>query len=197
GTGGLAAPPGHEDTAMPPRDNAAEDDRFGEYLTRWRLLADGAPIVTHCARLLPVRCDDGAPAMLKIASEVEEQHGGVLMTWWRGEGAARVFASDHGVLLLERAQGSGSLAAMARAGEAEDDAATGVLCAVIARLHAPRAVLPPANLIPLDLWFRELDGAAARHGGLFLRAAATARVLLAEPRDVVPLHGDIHHDNVL
>src|SRR5690606_39576257 len=93
---------------MPPRDNAAEDGRFGEYLTRWRLLADGAPIVTHCARLLPVRCDDGAPAMLKIASEVEEQHGGVLMTWWRGEGAARVFASDHGVLLLERAQGSGS-----------------------------------------------------------------------------------------
>jgi streptomycin 6-kinase len=32
---------------------------------------------------------------------------------------------------------------------------------------------------------------------LLARAAGTARALLAEPQDVVVLHGDIHHGNVL
>ena len=30
-----------------------------------------------------------------------------------------------------------------------------------------------------------------------LKSAAAARDLLATPRDVVVLHGDIHHDNIL
>jgi streptomycin 6-kinase len=38
---------------------------------------------------------------------------------------------------------------------------------------------------------------AARLGGILTRSAGAARALLAEPRDVVPLHGDIHHGNVL
>ena len=39
--------------------------------------------------------------------------------------------------------------------------------------------------------------AAARHGGILTACAATARELLASERDVVPLHGDIHHGNIL
>ena len=38
---------------------------------------------------------------------------------------------------------------------------------------------------------------AAIHGGLLGRADIIARQLLAEPRDVLVLHGDLHHDNVL
>ena len=46
-------------------------------------------------------------------------------------------------------------------------------------------------------WFAALEPAAARHGGILSLAAATARELLAEPQDVVVLHGDHHHGNVL
>ena len=170
-----------------------ENTGFDAYLARWHLIPDGDPITTHSSNLLPVR-RGAMPAMLKIAREAEEKQGGLLMTWWDGDGAARVLEHDGEALLLERATGGRSLVAMARDGR--DDEASRIICAVAARLHAPRPS-PLPELIPLTQWFRELDPAAARHGGILREAAATARALLATPRDVVPLHGDLHHDNVL
>ena len=166
---------------------------FEPHLLRWGLVPDGDPITTSAARLLPV-VRSGEPAMLKLAFEEHERSGGVLMEWWDGEGAARVLARDGGALLLERATGPASLAEMARSGQ--DDEACRVLCAVAARLHAPRAK-PWPELIPLARWFRELEPAAAAHGGILARCAGAARALLAELRGAVALHGDLHHDNVL
>jgi streptomycin 6-kinase len=166
---------------------------FGPYLKRWNLVPDGDPIATHSSDLLPVR-HDGQPAMLKIAREAEERRGGLLMRWRDGDGAALVLAHDDDALLLERAVGDRSLTAMARDGK--DDEASRILCDVAARLHAPRN-RPVPDLIPLSTWFAELEPAAARHGGILARAAAVARELLAHPREVGALHGDLHHGNVL
>jgi streptomycin 6-kinase len=166
---------------------------FEDYLTRWRLTPDGEPITTHSSDLLPVR-RAGVPAMLKIAREAEERWGGYLMTWWSGDGAAPVLAQDGAALLLERATGKRSLVEMARGDR--DDEASRIVCAVAARLHAPRG-RPPPELIPLPRWFAALEPAAARHGGILRLAAATARELLTAPQEVVVLHGDIHHGDVL
>lgn len=166
---------------------------FDEHLARWTLEPDGEPIATHSSRLLPVR-RRGVAAMLKIAVEGEERRGAALMEWWDGDGAARVLAREGDALLLERAEGEASLAEMAR--EGRDDEATRILCEVATRLHAPRR-RPPPELVPLAVWFRPLGPAAARHGGILERAAATARELLEAPRDRVVLHGDVHHGNVL
>jgi streptomycin 6-kinase len=81
------------------------------YLSGWDLIPEGNPIVTNSSRLLPVRYR-GKPAMLKLATEEEERLGGVLMEWWDGDGAARVLARDDNALLLERAEGTASLAEM-------------------------------------------------------------------------------------
>jgi streptomycin 6-kinase len=97
-------------------------------------------------------------------------------------------------LLMERATGDASLAAMAHGGR--DDEASRILCEVAARLHAPRP-RPPRTLVPLARWFAALAPAAARHGGVLARADAAARALLGAPRDVVVLHGDLHHGNVV
>ena len=167
---------------------------FDRYLALWQLASDGDPIATRSSRLLPVRCRDGAAAMLKIALEEEERQGAALMLWWAGDGAARVLAQEGDALLLERAMGRSSLAPMARNGR--DDEASRIISAVAARLHAPRSQPLPA-LAPLPIWFRELEPAAARHGGILLRAAAAARELLDAPQDVTVLHGDIHHGNIL
>jgi streptomycin 6-kinase len=166
---------------------------FGIHLARWDLVPDGEPIETPSSLLLAVR-HNGRPAMLKIAREEEERRGGALMAWWEGDGAAKVLARHGDALLLERATGSRSLAAMAAAGQ--DDDASRILCAVARRLHAPRST-PLPELVPLAHWFEALSPAARTHGGLLAAADATARTLLAEPRDVVVLHGDIHHGNVL
>lgn len=166
---------------------------FEPWLERWGLAPDGAPIVTATARLLPVR-QGGRAAMLKVATEPEERFGGGLMTWHAGRGAAQVLAVDGDALLLERATGGRSLAALARGGR--DDAATGILCDVLAELHAPRAGAPPEG-VPLGRRFRALAPAAAAHGGVLALSAAAARVLLDAPLNVGVLHGDVHHGNVL
>lgn len=163
------------------------------YLARWGLVADGDAILTRAARLLPVR-RDGEAAMLRIAILDEAKDGGVLLSWWDGRGAARVLAMEGDALLLERALGARSLSDYARRGR--DDEATRIICAVVGELHAPRGK-PLPELIPLEQWFAALWPAATTYGGVLARSAEAARALLADPRDVGVLHGDIHHDNIL
>jgi len=173
--------------------SASPSGPFEPWLARWALTPDGAPIVTQSSRLLPVR-QGGRPAMLKIATEPEERRGAALMPWWEGDGAVRVLALEEEALLMERAMGTRSLIAMARAGQ--DDEASRVLCATAARLHLPR-LQPPPDLVPLPRWFAQLGPAAARKGGILARCARVAERLLADPRESVVLHGDLHHGNVL
>lgn len=172
---------------------------FSKYLALWRLVPDGHPIITPGSRLLPVRMVDGTPAMLKIAVDAEEKFGGLLMKWWDGQRAARVFAHEDDALLMERAEGLGSLVNMARSGR--DDEASSLICQVVAELHAPRPGGRPhlnnVDLVPLAQWFRELEPAAATHGGILTECSAAAHKLLASQQDIVPLHGDIHHGNIL
>jgi streptomycin 6-kinase len=171
----------------------AEVDLFDSWLKRWALVSDGEPIITPGSRLLPVRQGD-VPAMLKIAVDTEEKFGNLLMTWWDGDGAARVYAHHGDGLLMERAMGRRSLMHMALSGQ--DDDASCILCAALARLHAPRGTaLPP--LVPLTRWFASLRVAAVQQGGAFSLSLASAEALLATPQDEVVLHGDMHHDNVL
>jgi streptomycin 6-kinase len=164
------------------------------YLDQWRLTPDGMPLTTLTSILLPVR-REGMPAMLKVATEAEERRGAESMIWWDGDGAARVLAHADDALLMERATGEGSLVEMAR--NDRDDEASRIICAVANRLHAPRDCPHSPSLVPLTRWFAELEPAAARHGGLLSLAAASARELRDDSRDVVVLHGDIHHGNIL
>ena len=166
---------------------------FDHYLKRWDLVVDGDAFVSRNGNLLPVR-QRGMPAMLKISQVAEEQAGSLLMVWWDGEGAAPVLAHDGEALLMARALGSASLIQMVNDGR--DEEATRILCGVAARLHAPRAKPTPA-LVALEQWFEALWQGAAMHGGILEHCASTARELLAAPRDVTVLHGDIHHGNVL
>lgn len=166
---------------------------FSEYIQRWQLIPDGEPIITHSSRLLPVR-RRGRAGMLKIAEQADEKAGNAVMVWWNGEGAAQVWEHDEHALLLERAEGQRSLAAMAANGH--DDEATRILCAATARLHAVNH-RPLPVLKPLREWFADLETHAGKYGGMFLQALDTARSLLAAPQEEVVLHGDVHHDNFL
>lgn len=170
---------------------------FEPWLARWGLVADGKPIRTHASHLLPV-LQDGAPAMLKLPEVEDERRGYLPLGYWNGDGAARLLArgEDGEAMLIERATGRRSLAAMARSGAMGDDEATAILCDAIASLQKPRDPVP-TGLIPLDVWFKDLAPAAAKRGGLLGRAAAEASELLAAQQEITPLHADLHHDNVL
>ncbi len=168
-------------------------DAFRDYLVRWQLIPDGGEIITPTGRLLPVRAK-GRAAMLKVTTWKEEKRGESLLEWRDGAGAARVLARADRALLMERAGGGRSLVGLVRQGR--DDEASRIICAVVAALHAPR-VPPPPVLTPLAEWFKPLATMAEGRGGALGAAAQTAVELLASPAEAVPLHGDIHHANVL
>ena len=166
---------------------------FDDYLARWELTPDGDPIMTRTSALLPVR-SAGLPAMLKIAIVEEEKTGIRLMSWWDGGGAAPVLRHDENALLLARACGGRSLAAMVQAGN--DDEASRIICGVAAKLHARRS-RPAPQLPSLERWFEPLRLAADIHGGVLRLSATVAAVLLESPEGETMLHGDIHHGNIL
>ncbi len=168
-------------------------DAFKNHLISWELTPDGAPFFTPTSQLLPVRYND-TPAMLKIAFSNEERNGGALMVWWDGQGAAKILAHDGDALLLERAMGKESLVTMAKQ---QDDMASRILCIVASQLHTPRNKPLPPTLVPLNHWFKGLDKAAIEYGGIFKQAADTAQHLLKSQQDIVVLHGDFHHGNIL
>ena len=156
-------------------------------------MQDGAPVVTETSRLLPVLYR-GMPAMLKVATAVEEARGSRQLAWWGGGGAAKVFEIEGEAVLLERASGPRSLVEMAQGGR--DGEATSIILGVAAELHRERPS-PPPDLVPLDAWFGSLFLAAGSNGGDLDLAARTARRLLASSEEAIPLHGDLHHWNVL
>jgi len=166
---------------------------FAALLADWQLMPDGEPIVTATGTLLPV-LRDGRPAMLKRFTDPEEAIGAALLKWWDGDGAARILAEADNTILMERATGPVALTALSLAGE--DDRACRQICATAARLHADRpAPFPP--LTPLDRYFQALLRAMPGEHPFLDRAAAEARSLLDNPRDIRPLHGDLHHGNIL
>lgn len=173
---------------------------FDEYLRRWELDADGDPIVTPRARLLPVRLN-GEPAMLKIATYPTEMIGNGVLAWWNGEsddvgsGAARVLASDGAAIVMERAIAPGSLLRLYQ--EGRTDEAVAVIVATAKALHSPRGAAPPPGLVPLEHWFAGLETAANRDGGVLRDSARAATTLLAENGARTVLHGDLHHENIL
>jgi len=170
---------------------------FSPWLIRWNLEAAGKPIRTHASQLLPV-LHDSQPAMLKLPEVEDERRGYLPLDYWNGDGAARLLArSENGeAMLIERAIGTRSLSAMARSGAQGDDEATAILCDAIAALQKPRGPVP-SGLIPLEVWFKDLFPMAQERGGILARSAAAANELLPAQREIVPLHADLHHDNVL
>jgi streptomycin 6-kinase len=169
--------------------------RLKPWLDRWDLIPDGAPFITHTSQLIPVKtAAQGIKTMLKVTDDVDEQAGNALMVWWEGNGAAQVIAHENEAILLSRATGLASLSVMSR--EGQDDVACRILCHTANRLHtSPKQSLP--QLTPLHAWFYPLKSAAVKYGGILTRCAEISEELLSSPRDVVALHGDLHHGNVL
>jgi streptomycin 6-kinase len=151
-------------------------------------------IDTRSSWLLPVRRDHTA-AILKIFKPHSDEHNAAaLIRYWNGRGAVRLWEADENALLVERAIGSHALTEMALTGA--DLEAAAILAQTIADLHAHRSASVPDGLVPmkeqfLSLFTREPDIP------ILGRCVAVARELLATEREVVPLHGDLHHGNVL
>lgn len=136
--------------------------------------------------------------ILKPLAAQEERRGALLMNWYGGEGAATIFDMHGDTIFMEWLDG-GTLGDPVRAGK--DDEGTIAIATVIASLHRPRANTPD-GLEPLRDRFQILFDTDVRtwpHTArdLYARACGIALKLFDRPSAQIPLHGDMHHDNVL
>jgi streptomycin 6-kinase len=168
---------------------------FAVHLEKWNVVPDGSSIDTASSWLIPVR-RGAALAMLKVYKPTsDEQHGADYLKYIGGDGAVRVFEADDRALLMERAVGSRSLFDMAVKGG--DVQSAEILADVVEQLHAPRTGRQiPRSLIPLEHQFASLLRRANEHS-LLQKCASVALNLLERQSDVIAIHGDLHHSNVL
>jgi len=155
---------------------------------------------TVLARIWKVHKTDGSTAALKVyhVDMADEAPGLSLLHAWQGTGAARLFDRTETAVLLEWCDGA-SLGDLVRSGQ--DQQASQHLLSVYRALHANPTL--PSGLTPLAQHLQDLF--ALRPGPELPSAAqdtldrttALAKNLLDHQRPAVPLHGDLHHDNII
>ncbi|MFU0505571.1 aminoglycoside phosphotransferase family protein [Pseudaminobacter sp. NGMCC 1.201702] len=170
---------------------------------RWNVSDPVLIAETFSSRIWKVRLGDGNTAVvkdLKPFDDVEDElRGAHFLSWRDGYGAVRLLGLDGKRMLLEHA---GETALTERLNADGDRQATEIAAEVMARLHSPSTNPAPADLQPLaerfDSLFRKAK--AEREAGttsLYVEAANIAERLLANPHELRPLHGDLHHDNIM
>lgn len=174
-----------------------------DFPARWRLSAPSLLTETFSSRIWKARLDDGGVAIvkdLKPFDDVEDElRGAHYLSWRQGRGAVRLFDGENNLMLLEFAGARHLRDVLDNDG---DTAATEIAAAVLGELTAPSDLPYPAGLQLLRMRFASLFAKAAadhRMGrtSLYVEAARTAERLLAVPRRLCPLHGDLHHDNII
>jgi streptomycin 6-kinase len=169
-------------------------------MIRWSLSRATLIAETRTSWVYKVEQTGREPAVLKQIKEGadEELRGSALLAWYAGKGAATVFDAAEGIVFMEWLDGT-TLGEAARNGH--DDEATIAIATLVKELHQPREADPPP-LEPLRFRFRtlfEMKGTQwpGKSRDLLARATGIAHKLFDKPAPSVPLHGDLHHDNII
>jgi streptomycin 6-kinase len=168
---------------------------------RWRICGGVSVADTRSSRVFRVEREGASSAIVKILKPegMNELPGMAFLDWRGGHGAVRLIDRIDNACLLEDA-GTTILRDHYRA--FGDEAATDTVLSVLAELHASSSSPPPAELVPLRRHFQSLfqmaeRGADPEHADLLRWGAALADELLSQQVDIRPLHGDLHHDNIV
>ncbi|MEV5607868.1 aminoglycoside phosphotransferase family protein [Streptomyces sp. NPDC052225] len=180
---------------------AALPARVEEFLERWGLRPDGAPMHGMGALVLPVvRAADGVPAVVKFQVLDEETEGEpVALRLWGGDGAVRLLDHDPatGTMLLERLDAGRMLS-----GVEDSRRAVLVIAELLARLTAGPAPTGVRRLSDIaGRMLADVPEALPRIAdpvgrGIVADCAAAVREVADEPGDRL-LHWDLHFENVL
>lgn len=158
---------------------------------------------TFASAIWRVEREDGSTAIIKALRDFpdvwDELRGAFFLDWRDGVGAVRLLAVEGRMMLLE--DGGSRLLTEVIATE-NDAAATEIAGEVLGRLHSPSERPVPSELQPLRERFASLFAKASldrseQRASIYVEAAETAARLLDDQRDIRPLHGDLHHENII
>ena len=139
----------------------------------------------------------GTNVVVKRASALalpELPHAIAFLRLRDGHGCVRLICHGGAWQMLEDAGDATLRDHMVRVG---DDEATRIAAGALAALQATAPRSGAEGLMPLEEQFRSLFTRARSDGGIFGEAAETASRLFAQSTESVPLHGDLHHENIL
>ncbi len=174
-----------------------------DFPPHWKIIGARLIADTFSSRVWKVALEDGSHAVvkdLKPFDDVEDElRGAHLLAWRDGHGLVRLLAQDGNRMLLEFAGERHFTQVLETEGDA---AATEIAAEVMQRLHAPGKNPAPSGLQPLSeryeaLFVKAGQDRAADIASSYVQAAALAQQLLDDARGICPLHGDIHHENIL
>ncbi|WP_439272651.1 aminoglycoside phosphotransferase family protein [Pseudochrobactrum sp. HB0163] len=142
--------------------------------------------------------DENTPVIVKILKPAghEELRGAYYLQERNGLGAIRLhdLHLEPAMMLMEYA-GNYDLQAHLDAGH--DMQAIRITADVLRDLHRPSGQTLPAQLQPLRKHFRSLFDLAGVVHSIYADAAKLALHLLDQPHEVIALHGDLHHENII
>jgi len=159
----------------------------------WNLTPSGVQFESYTSILLPVRADGNSGILKVFKPGSDESNTAGLIAWFDGLGSAKLLRSDQSAQLLEWIDGP-HLSDLVRDGD--DVLATELLAEVIGKLHMPRPDIPP-DLVPMEKLMEPLLARRQCGDDIQSAAAGLAADLLETTQTRQPLHGDIHHDNIL
>ncbi len=141
---------------------------------------------------------EGTRVVLKITKQTcDESHSGEVLKAYAGVGAARVYESTVGAVLLERLEPGEQLVDVVKRGE--DEEATRIMAEVIGKLaghHAPSVCPAVADWGgSFERYLRSDDEQIDRE--LVRKAGDMYQDLASSQRTQMLLHGDLQHYNVL
>ncbi|WP_454685873.1 aminoglycoside phosphotransferase family protein [Agrobacterium leguminum] len=146
---------------------------------------------------------DGSLAVAKVLKKKvlkDSLRGTDFIKWRDGIGCVELLDRSDDILLMEHAGTETLRDVLFRDGN--DDATTEIAADVLLRYHQPSQQPPPSSLLTLPLYFESLFRKAEqdRTNGVdspYIEAATLAQELISQQRDVKPLHGDLHHENIM
>ncbi len=137
--------------------------------------------------------------VLKPKALEDSLRGADFLAWRDGVGCVQLIARSGNILLMEHA---GTVTLRDRIASHGDRDATMIAAAVLTEYHGASDRQPPASLQPLARYFESLfrkaeqDRRAGRDSS-YLEGARVAEQLLACQQGIKPLHGDLHHENIM
>ncbi|HAU77659.1 MAG TPA: streptomycin resistance protein [Agrobacterium sp.] len=147
--------------------------------------------------------DDGSLAVAKVLKKkvlTDSLRGADFIEWRAGIGCVELLDRSDDILLMEHAGTETLRDVLFRDGD--DDSTTEIAAEVLLRYHQPSEQPPPSSLLTLPLYFESLFRKAEqdRSDGIdsaYIEAATRAQELIGQQRDIKPLHGDLHHENIM
>lgn len=169
----------------------------------WNIEAARQIADTPAGVVYGVTLGDGSLAVAKVLKKKvlkDSLRGADFIEWRAGIGCVELLERSDDILLMEHAGTETLRDVLFRDGN--DDATTEIAADVLLKYHQPSQQPPPSSLLTLPLYFESLFRKAEqdRTSGVdspYVEAATLAQELIGQQRNVKPLHGDLHHENVM